>query len=691
MTGTSSRSASASDPNRAPRRRLPLFLLVAVVLLAALFWLVFWQQSAASALTRVPVLDEAWYLQEASRLRAEGLPGRRPFVMSPGYSLLVAASGARAPDEQGVLRRQPHALLAWQALAWLGCGLLGGWFVRRIGKQAGCGDGASLTAAALTALLWLLYQPAAIHARMILLEVLLVLGVTIALVAATGGRRNSWRSLVVAGLGLGLAAALRAQVLVVALPVLVAFWRRGGRRSQRLPMSAVLIALVLLPCGLAVWHNSRLSGELVGPSLNAGLNLYLGQVASEQGLFTSLDGFDQERQPSGEGHLANQLGRPVSGPAEADRLWRQEAWRLAASDPGRAVRGWWRKVWLHVQAWEIAQVTPLSAWPAEAPVLRVLVVPWGLLALAGLAGAVAVLTLRRRAGDECSTTLPVTTAGWLAAALLLVAVQSLFFVVARYRLPLAMILAVLAGLGLLALVQLWSRHRWRGLAAPLLAVPVLALVIHPWGLATVRAQWSALEAANLARRLAVLAVASPDPADRGRLHERAEALLASASATVPGRQDVARLRAANLVDAGRPEAALAVLEAASARMDDPALLRRQRVGLLLALGRLDEAERTMREHIDRSGDDADMRHDLVVLLGRQGRWSEAATAARALQRSAPTDHRGWLGLGVALAAQGNRDDAVRVLREGLQRFTAEPARSQLAANLERIESSSRDR
>jgi tetratricopeptide (TPR) repeat protein len=233
-------------------------------------------------------------------------------------------------------------------------------------------------------------------------------------------------------------------------------------------------------------------------------------------------------------------------------------------------------------------------------------------------------------------------------------------------------------------MQRWSRRRWRGLAAPLLAVPVLALAIHPWGLADIREQWSALEAANLARRLAVLAAASDDPGDRARLHERAEALLAQATAALPERRDVWQLRAANLAESGRAEAALAVLAAAVVAVDDPAHLHRQRVGLLLALDRLDEAEAALRAQIDRSAADADMRHDLVVLLGRRGRWDEAAAAARALQQAVPTDHRGWLGLGVALAAQGHRDDAAEVFREGLRRFTAEPARSQLIANLERV-------
>ncbi len=339
------------------------------------FWAVFWQQSAGSALTRVPMLDEAWYLRDAARLRREGLPGSEPFVMSPGYTLLVAAAAAGDVDAHGVLPAHPRALLVWQALAWLGCGALIGGQVRRLGRRAGVVDAVALAAACLAALLFLLYRPAAVYARTILLEMPLALLVCAALAAAVAGRQASWRRAALAGCLLGLAAVLRGQVLVL-VPLLAVFCSLdGGARRRRLAIVAALCAAALVPPALASWHNSRSGGAFAGPSLNVGLNLYLGQIADSQGLFTSLLGLDQRWQPSGEDYLAERLGRPLSGPAAADAAWRREAWRLIAADPGLAARGWLRKVWLHVQGWEISQVTPLAAWPREMPVLRLLAAP----------------------------------------------------------------------------------------------------------------------------------------------------------------------------------------------------------------------------------------------------------------------------------------------------------------------------
>ena len=127
---------------------------------------------------------------------------------------------------------------------------------------------------------------------------------------------------------------------------------------------------------------------------DGGLNLYLGQQPQAGGLFTTLAGLDQAREPSGESYLERRLGRAIDGPAAADRVWYGEALRTVRERPLAAVASWLRTIWLHLQAWSMAQVTPLSHWPEEAPVLRALPVPWWLLVVLGGGGA--ALTLRSR-------------------------------------------------------------------------------------------------------------------------------------------------------------------------------------------------------------------------------------------------------------------------------------------------------
>ena len=332
-------------------RGAPLGGLVLVVIVAAVFWTVFWRQTADSPLTRVPLLDERWYLERAAELAAgEGLAG--PSVMSPGYPLLVAAGGGRAPDEGGLLRRHPAGLLGAQALAWLGCGLLVAWVVLGVGR-ARHWSGAPV-AAAVAASLWWLHAPAAIYARTILLEIPLTLLVTAAVAALAGAPPVTRRRLTAAAVCLGLAALLRAHVLVL-LPLLLAAIRTSAAPSGRRPAAWPIVAAALAPVLMASALNTLTAGSPAGPSLNGGINLYFGQVREAAGLFPTLDGLDLQADPAGRAYLQERLGRPVPDAVTADRLWGELARRDMAASPAAAAAAWGRKVWLHLQGREVAR------------------------------------------------------------------------------------------------------------------------------------------------------------------------------------------------------------------------------------------------------------------------------------------------------------------------------------------------
>ena len=667
----------ASGDHTAPsplRGVLPAVMVL--VVLGAVFWTLFWSQSADSALTRVPILDEEWYLWEAARLGSGS-----PLVMSPGYPLLVASGGGVAVTPPGILDHHPRGLLALQAMAWLGCGLITGAVIHGAARRAGLGAGAALSVALVTALTFLLYRPAAIYARTILLEIPLTFLVAAAVAISITRRPGLLVRAVLAGLCLGAAATLRAHVLVLLLVLVPVIWSAGGARQRRLVALGLLVALALGPTTLAAGYNSRLASRLASPSLNAGVNLYLGQVPTAGGLFVTLAGFDQEHDPSGQAYLESRLGRRLSGPAEADRVWLAEARDLIAADPGRALLGWCRKVWLHLQGWEIAQVTPLGAWPRHAPVLRTLVVPWGLLVVGALVGSTLTLSAGRRGRGAGAAAIPVREIRlWAAAGGLLVAVQSVFFVVSRYRLVLAPILVVLLGLGLVTLVALARDGSRRSMLPALVALPLAVLLVLPWGLAGTQRTWSGLEAFNEARRLLVLADDQPG----GDQREQAEALLRRTCAVAPERPGLWRLRADNLVRWGRTVDALAVLSEGIMIAGDPVPLERQRITMLRDTGRLPDAEALMTVYLREHPDDVDMLHDLVVLQGRRGRWPAALESAHRLRFLAPADHRGWLDLAVALTRLDRRDEALVVLEDGLRRLPAGEGRELLAENLRRL-------
>ena len=644
----------------------PANILLGTVVAAALFWGVFWAQTADSPLTRAPMLDEAWYLTDAAAIRDEGWPGGRPFVMSPGYTWLVAAAGARAPGEDGVLTQQPAVLIVLQAILWLGCGLLPAWAVWRLGAVAGCSMLRRRAASILAGLLMLLYAPAAVFARSVLLDLPLTCLVAAAVTLAVVSPRRAWW----AALILGLAGLLRAHVVVLALLVIPLAWRSLPRTPWRSLRMVVLLMLILGPLALTAVHNSRLAGRLVGPSLNAGVNLYLGQQAAGGGLFTTLAGFDQARDPAGVAFLSERLQHPVDGPAAADAAWRQEAWRVVREAPGTAVMGWLRKIWLHLQARELSQVTPLGRWASEAPVLNLLVVPWWVLAAAGIVGL-------GMAGAAASPWRGAALAVALAV-LLLVMTQSVFFVVSRYRLVLAPLLALLAGLGVLTF-----RAGWR----PVVWLVVAGLLVVPWGLSSTAGLWRGLEAQHLARR--VLAVAGHD--DDLMMRQRADELLAETCVASPRRWQPWYEHARNLALQGRHDEALKVLAQGATRADEPRRLEQLRIGVVREMGRSDQAEALIMAYLDEWPGDLDMLNDLMVLQGQRGRWRAVETTARQLLGMEPRDARGWLGLAAAQARLGLVDEARSSLQAGLERVVDPDGRALLQANLERMSQGSAPR
>jgi hypothetical protein len=424
----------------------------------------------------------------------------------------------------------------------------------------------------------------------------------------------------------------------------------------------VLAAAVAVTLAPVVVFNSLRAGRPAGVSLNGGVNLYIGNGPQARGFFTVFAEYDFAGDPAGVDYLARKLGRPVAGRVEADAIWAREAWRAVRADPGRAVALYLKKLWLHFQAWEIDQLTPLPAWAEASPPLRLLVVPYGLVSALGLAGLVVLPWRERRLRP------------WAVALLVLVAGQSLFFVVARYRQVVVPILALFGGLLLLRPAS----RRQRLLAAGVLLAALL--VTRPWGLDEVRARWRALGWTNEALRLELRA--SQRPAAHRRDRERAAALYERALTVVADRPDpyrgLARLRRA----AGDVEGALAVLAQGIERSRWPEPLRRERIEMLLLEGRaaaaLDALEGFLRDHPR----DADMRHNLTVLLARSGKPAAALASARRLVDLAPEDPRAWLDLGVILAGTGDREGARAAFAEGLRRHPGHP---ELEANLARLD------
>ncbi len=620
-------------------RWLALGLVLAAIGLGSLLL----SQVEKSVFGRVPILDEVYYLDRAAEISGGSLLPAEPFFMSPLYPLLVAVAGAGGgvPVDRVFEGPELRGLRLLQLGFWLGTLVL----IRLLAGQAvpdHWHGRRQAWARWLPVVLFALYRPALVYAMAVLLESSLVffLVFSLYLTIRIGSRGTAWWWPPALGVVLGLAGLLRGTTLLL-LPVMLGFlWR--VRAADRLRNSGLMLAGVLVVLAGPVLHNSRLAGRITGPTLNGGVNLYIGNGPEANGFYVAAVPGDWREDPAGRSFLAGRFGLPEVSLAAADRMWAAEAWSGIRHDPLRAIRLVGRKIWLQLQGWEIDQLMPLGGWTRAVPLLRGLITPYALLVVLGLAGISAWR-------DSRVVVLLLT-----ALAVLLLG-QSLFFVVSRYRLVLAPLWAVLAGVGA---VRLFARRR----GAWLLAILAMVLVV-PWGLNEVRTSWAALAEANEALRWSDIGRADGSPAALRRAEDLYRRSLAVESTPVASWLGLGAVLGA----LDRPDSAMAVLREGLASVPDQIPLKKAIFACELERGPSTEALRLGQEILRDRPEDAATLHNVSVLLAGSGQADEALRLARRLLDAHPDDPHGYVDVGVLLARSGRRAEARAVFAAGLQR------------------------
>ncbi len=234
-------------------------------------WAVMLHQAEDSVFSRVPLLDERQYLESARDIPANGRDGlkspERPFFMSPLYPRVLRTLGVKAdPDDLVIPPKTLLPLRLFQILLWLGTLVL----LRRLaGRLFAPQTGPGSVWLWLPSFLFLLYGPLAIYTMMALVEMPLVFLLTLFLYLCTGQNRV-WSRVLLMGLVLGLAVLLRGSLMVL-LPVgMLALCNAVGSKLIRWSAVGVFLLTVMLVLSPAVWHNSRLTGQLSPPTVNGG-------------------------------------------------------------------------------------------------------------------------------------------------------------------------------------------------------------------------------------------------------------------------------------------------------------------------------------------------------------------------------------------------------------------------------------
>ncbi len=429
--------ARPTSPDRRSRAaptayQKPIVLAAAFFVLALLIRLAYLQTINANPYFRSPILDEQDNQVWASQI-AEG-HGRDylPFYRAPGYPYLLAAVYATTgPDV-------PAARLLSAVLGSLSVGLT---------TLIGCalaGPGAAVIAGLLLACYpaGLFFDGMLLSASFDTLLLVAALFLLLAALQAKPSRIPAWAGAL--GLTLGLATITR-PTLAVLLPVALLFLHfRAARRSWR--AVAVLAAAWALPV-LAVTAVNGAGGGSVFVAWSGGVNFYIGNHAGADGWSV----ITPELRPSlWQGRsdairiASAALGHDTS-PAEVSRYWFRRGRDFVTGETPAWLALMGRKIYLLLGAPELSNNHSIEEFRPYSPFLRPPLLGFGLL----LALAAPQLFSRR----TWTAPLPWFLVAYGGAIVL-------FFVTARFRLPLVPLLAVLAGRTIIDLATAVRRARW---------------------------------------------------------------------------------------------------------------------------------------------------------------------------------------------------------------------------------------
>jgi len=428
--------AGQSPPSEGPIgwRWLLLIFLVALAYRGACFL-----EIGGHPLLRRPVVDAAhhdawaWRIVQGDRLGHSQDDVFKPPVYPYFLAGLYGALGRHVAAVQWT--QYILGALSCVLLALLGGRLLGPW----AGRVAG--------------LLAALYAPLVFFESQLLTPAVSVFLNTAALllvVRAWDRRGPGW--LVAAGALLGVSAGVRADVILSAALVVLylALQDRGIPRLRRaLKVACVVVggAAMILPVTL---RNYRLTGQFIPISSNAGINLYVGNVAGD-GTTAVPVGLRWERL------ISRVPQETLERPADASRWWMRRTWEAVKASPWDAMGRLGRKALAFFNRREFRNNICYHFLQREARALRAPLVQYWMvlpLAICGLAS----LWRHGGAGQRRTFALCLLWVGgyWLAGVL--------FFVTARFRVPAVPLLILPAAWGLLRIVEAIRRRQRKTLA-----------------------------------------------------------------------------------------------------------------------------------------------------------------------------------------------------------------------------------
>jgi tetratricopeptide (TPR) repeat protein len=413
-------------------------LLLAVALVALVLRLVYIWQISHAPFASLRLGDARAYHQWALRIAQGDWLGQDVFYQAPLYPYFLAAVYQVFGDGAAMVRFT-------QAVVGAGsCMLLASAGMALFGSRG-----------AVAGLLLAVYPPA-IFLDGLLEKSALVTFFTAALLYLLSARHVRGRALL-AGAVLGLLSLTRENALLLAVPV-VSWFLIGERKSLSAALFLAGCLVVLLPVGA---RNYRVGGEFHLTTSQFGPNFYIGNHAGARGLYEPLVAGhgDAANERDDAIRLAEQTAGHALSPDEVSAFWAGRALEFIRAQPGAWLGLLGRKLALTYNAVEIADTESQEVYAEWSPILRS-AAPLTFGVILGLAAFGIGMTLH-----EWSRL-------WFLYAIAATYTLSVvvFYVFARYRLPLVPVLMLLATGGVAA----WRAKAARPMRRRALAAGVLA-------------------------------------------------------------------------------------------------------------------------------------------------------------------------------------------------------------------------
>lgn len=636
MTGN---RGSVVDGATAPRDRLVALGLLAVAVVLRLAHLLTAQDAPFFSILYIdPLMYDEWGL----RIASGQLLGERPFFLDPLYpyflGLIYAIFGhhyVAVVAVQSLLGALVSPLVFFSTRRWF--------------------DLPTATAAGAIAAV---YVPAIYFGGLIMKPALALFLVAVWLWLFSRGLRETraWPEWLVAGVVFGLACLTRGNLLLVT-PVL-ALWlllrdARGPGKKRLVPErrrfveTGAWLAGLALVLALPAAHNVAVGAEFILTTANAGANFYIGNnpsnVTGEYQQLPFIRGNPKYEQQDFAREAQRRAGRTL-GDRELSRFWFGESWRWVREEPRAWVSLLWSKLRAFWGAFEIPDSLDYYLYREFAPVLRLPVPGFGLLAPLALLGA--ALALRRP--------------GWPRLLLLLVGAYCLsivtFFVFSRFRMVAAFALYVLAAHAGVELVRRWRAAVRGGAGAwrPALIAAGLFLLFWIFVNVPVRARtdgWSFRVASSVGLPT------RPETSMLGR-HNLGVAYARKAKEAASSEEETRWLALAEAELRRALELQGPVTETARIHVELGKVLARQ--------NRNREAIAVYREGERIEPGDFQIHHALGILYHREGEREQAAEAFLEALELAPRHVLSAVRLGETLLELGRSEEAARAFRHALQ-------------------------